>query len=553
MKSSSPVRFVAAATYIALVTGCATGPRAVEAPDIAAAHALREAQSINLSTEGRVAHYLDAASLTAPRLGSGTDVTPARDIYNAAAAGLTITLRSEDNGRLWNHPLTVAGKQTTYHLRLQPAAPAVWSPDYFTSFEDAGKIKEHLIKEKSQNIQQGVGGALIGIRKTSARETFASLKGISAPVTATLDFNGSDATLALRRPAKDARATVEGASRPLAADFSAAINYYEPPANLMLVGLMAGFRSSHYADRTGLYFLQPYDPDRIPVVFVHGLFSTPFTWVQTINGLQADPEIRKHYQFWVFAYPTGNPILYSALRLREELAKVDKLYPNHRPYVVVGHSMGGMLTHMQVITMTRAMWEKALGETARGIFSQNSSDSLIVRATTFQANPRIKRVVFICAPHRGSDMATSGAGRFGISLITLPLTLAKTMKDSLTDADLMHLTGSSKRLPNSVWGLKPSNPALPVVNRAPITVPYHSIIGDRGKGDSPNSTDGVVAYWSSHLDGAKSELIVPGPHGSTGLPQTIAELKRILRLHLRASAEKTSSLTTVADAASNDF
>jgi hypothetical protein len=42
----------------------------------------------------------------------------------------------------------------------------------------------------------------------------------------------------------------------------------------------------------------------------------------------------------------------------------------------------------------------------------------------------------------------------------------------------------------------------------------------------------VVAYWSSHLAGAQSELIVPGPHGLFALPQTIAELKRILRLHL---------------------
>ena len=130
-------------------------------------------------------------------------------------------------------------------------------------------------------------------------------------------------------------------------------------------------------------------------------------------------------------------------------------------------------------------------------------------------------------------MASGGPGRFAISLITLPVTLAETMKDSLTSADLVRLTGSSKRLPNSVWGLKPSNPALPVINSAPISVPYHSIIGDRGKGDSPNSTDGVVAYWSSHLDGAKSELIVPGPHGSCALPQTIAELDRILELHLK--------------------
>ena len=84
------------------------------------------------------------------------------------------------------------------------------------------------------------------------------------------------------------------------------------------------------------------------------------------------------------------------------------------------------------------------------------------------------------------------------------------------------------------------------MNAARITVPYHSIIGDRGKGDSPNSTDGVVPYWSSHLDGAQSEVIVPGPHGACELPQTIAELDRILRLYLRSSG---TSTTTVARSA----
>jgi hypothetical protein len=191
------------------------------------------------------------------------------------------------------------------------------------------------------------------------------------------------------------------------------------------------------------------------------------------------------------------------------------------------------------------MWEKALGETARSIFKENRSDSLIVRATTFHANPRIKRVVFICTPHRGSNMASGGLGKFAISLINLPGQLTSIMKDALSSGELLQLTGSSKRLPNSVWGLKPSNPALPVINDAPISVPYHSIIGDRGKGNTPNSTDGVVAYWSSHLDGAQSELIVPGPHGSCELPQTIAELNRILRLHLRASGSSRPA-TTVA-------
>ena len=478
--------------------------------------------------------------MTAPLLGDGAQETPARDTYNAAAGELTLLLRSVDGGRLWDRSQTLANRNESYRLHFQPAGPGVWAPNYFTSLEDPNKIKRTLVKKDVT--QDGVGGALVGVRLTS-QEEFSPKKGLAAAVTATLDFRGSDVSLALRRPSSDPFARVQGKVRPLEADFSAPISYFRPPHNLLLFSLMGTLRGNNMMERTGLYFLEPYDPNRIPVVFVHGLMSTPFDWVKTINGLQQDPEVRKRYQPWVFSYATGNPILYSALRLREELAKVDKLYPNHLPYVVVGHSMGGMLTHAQVTTVTEAMWEKdpKIGPFAKSVFASNSSNSLVVRALTYHANPRIKRVVFICTPHRGSNMASGGLGRFAVSLITLPTQLLTTVKDSLTSGELVQLTGSSKRLPNSVWGLKPSNPSFPVVNEPPISVPYHSIIGDRGKGDCPNCTDGVVAYWSSHLDGAKSEVIVPGPHGSCQLPQTIAELDRILRLNLGISSRPSTS------------
>jgi pimeloyl-ACP methyl ester carboxylesterase len=507
-----------------------------------------------LPAETRAADYLRAAALTASDIRNGTEDGVARETYNSASAELTILLRSADEGRLWNHPLTLRTDSTTYHLRLQPAAPGIWSPDYFTAFLDPKKVKRTLVKKEIT--QAGVGGPLVGVRSVFPRENFAPTKGISAPVTATLDFHGTDVTLALRRPAKQPTATVEGVTRPLAADYSAPISYYRPPGNVLLVGLMGALRGGKYTDKTGLYFLQPYDPDRIPVVFVHGLMSSAFDWVVTINGLLADPEIRKNYQFWVFNYPTGNPILYSALRLRDELAKADKLYPNHRPYVLVGHSMGGMLSHAQVITVTREMWERDpdMGRMTRSVFARNSSNSVVVRSLTFQANPRIKRVVFVCTPHRGSQMASGGIGRLGISLISLPLYVATTMTDALTGTELTQLTGAANRLPNSVWGLRPTNPAFKVVNSPPIEVPYHSIIGDRGRGDSPNSSDGVVPYWSSHLDGAQSEVIVPGPHGSCQLPQTIEELDRILRLHLGKSAPKrhhqTASMASALNSAS---
>jgi pimeloyl-ACP methyl ester carboxylesterase len=544
-KASIRLRLIAAATCLAFFAGCATTPKTAGRLQYApAASILREARSSQVPVEQRAADYLQAAAMTAPLLGTGAQEAPACDTYNAACGELTVLLRNSEGGRLWNHPLTLTGNNTTYHLRLEPAGNAVWAPNYFTTFELEQQVKEKLIKK--ENIQQGVGGALVGVRIVNPPEKFAPTKGITAPVTATLDFHGNDASLALRRPAKQPTAAVEGKIRPLAADFSAPISYYQPPANLMFVGLMGALRAAHYEKKTGLYFLQPYDPDRIPVVFVHGLISTPFTWVETINGLQADPEIRKHYQFWVFAYPTGNPVLYSALRLREELAKVDKLYPNHKDYVLVGHSMGGLLSQAQVTSVTRTDWGKTLGAPGMQLFATLKPADLVAKATTFKANSRVKRVVFVCTPHRGSKMASGGIGDLAIKLISLPVDLQTTMKSEIPEATLRKINNG--RLPNSVSNLKPNAPYLAVLNKQSIHAPYHSIIGNRGKpGPLADSSDGVVPYWSSHLEGAQSECIVPGPHGSCELPQTIAELDRILRLHLKADSGRSRGTLAAAD------
>ena len=73
------------------------------------------------------------------------------------------------------------------------------------------------------------------------------------------------------------------------------------------------------------------------------------------------------------------------------------------------------------------------------------------------------------------------------------------------------------------------------MNTLPIAdhIPYHSVIGDRGCGGTPNSSDGVVPYWSLHLAGAESERIVPSDHGSHQNKEGMEEADRILRLNLR--------------------
>jgi hypothetical protein len=59
-------------------------------------------------------------------------------------------------------------------------------------------------------------------------------------------------------------------------------------------------------------------------------------------------------------------------------------------------------------------------------------------------------------------------------------------------------------------------------------------MGDRGKGGNkdhtePVSSDGIVPYWSSHLEGAQSELIVASSHSAHQNPQAIEEVRRILK------------------------
>jgi pimeloyl-ACP methyl ester carboxylesterase len=488
---------------------------------------LRQAGKLTLTDEQRAVLYLNSARDASGLLDVPASAAPARVIYNTAAANLAVLLRQ--NPGLWNKPLTLTNKQTTYRLRFAPQNQAgQFDPGWFTSFTQADRVKLKTIKRRNQ--LDGVGGTLVGVRATHPREPFAPLVGVAAPVTAVLDFKGQDVTLALIDPTERVRSHIASKPRDLAADFSAPLAYY-PQKSEMVEGLMGALKVQEHMGTTGLYMLQPYDPDRIPLIFVHGLISTPRMWRNVINELETDPKLRRRFQCWVFAYPTGNPPLYSAMRLRDELAMAYQLHPNAKNAVLVGHSMGGILARAQVVNVDRKAWDVIGKDKAAGFFKNIKPGSLVERATLFQANPSVDRAIFICTPHRGSDMAVGTLGRLAIRAISLPAELVSTTLGSVGNSIAM-VTGDPHRMPTSVDGLSPRNPTHKVLDSRPITVPHHSIIGDSGKGDTPNSSDGVVAYWSSHLESAASEKIVPGPHGACELPETIAELRRLLHLHL---------------------
>ncbi|MCU0748782.1 MAG: alpha/beta hydrolase [Akkermansiaceae bacterium] len=519
---------------VLLASGCVSPSSSTDAPHPKpAAKILKDASKPGFSSEERAALYLKAAQEAAGAPGHLASSDADRRVYNQAAADLTTLLRETNQGGLWNRPLTLRTGDATYRLRYAKAADGIWDPAFFTAFKPASEVKQKSIKRK--NFEQGVGGALVGIRKKSPLEPFSPMVGITAPVTAVLDFKGQDVTLTLVDPTEKTKARVDGVESKVAADYSAPLAYY-PQKSETWEGLMGAIRVSQYMKTTGLYMLQPYDPDRIPLIFVHGLISTPRMWRNVINELETDPELRRRYQCWVFAYPTGNPPAYSALRFREELAKVHQLYPKAKDYVLVGHSMGGLISRMQATSLDRESWNAIGEDKASQFFSRVKKGSLVHRAVVFDANPKIDRVIFICTPHRGSEMAISSIGELGMRLISLPADLAGSVISTVGTS--MSLVTGSDRVPNSVSGLSPRNPTLKVLDAHPIEAPHHSIIGDRGRGDTPKSSDGVVEYWSSKQKRAKSEKIVPGPHGACELPETLDELRRLLHLHLKETGNR---------------
>lgn len=278
---------------------------------------------------------------------------------------------------------------------------------------------------------------------------------------------------------------------------------------------------------------------------MHGLLSSPVTWINMQNDLMGDAELRQHYQIWHFMYPPGLPIAVSAQLCRDKLEELYRFFDPHGQYpalqvaVVIAHSMGGLLSKTVVSDSSDRLWLR---------FYRKAPDDLTLAAEVkqqldnmlrFRRQRFIRRIIFVAVPHRGSGLAESLAGKIGRMLIAVPQTVLASMRLVLEQSAADMAPDVQEYLiqedPTSIRALSPQNPLIQALAEIAIDrdVPFHSIIGDRGLGDGEQGSDGVVLYKSSHLDGAESELIVPADHGAHIHPWAVREVRRILKLHLQ--------------------
>lgn len=335
-------------------------------------------------------------------------------------------------------------------------------------------------------------------------------------------------TLTFKRPAETKSVVLGGRRWSLAADYSAPMALAMIRERPQAFGLLRLLRPEKYDNTTRLYLLQHFDAKRTPVVLVHGLQDSPAAWTKTVNALEADPAIRAHFQFWVFSYPSGYPFQYSAMKFERCLDLADAKFPHHRKYVLIGHSMGGLIVRLQVTNTGLALWNAVFRKPPSKITVSEKNRELIYGSLIFKARHDVRNVIFISTPHRGSTFAVNWIGRIGSALVKLPLNFIK-LGASLQSALIPGSGEQLARVPNSIDTLSPNNPGLKALAKLPVAVPFDSIMGDRGRiGDVRKSSDGIVPYWSSHLAGARSETFVPSGHDAQLNPQAIRKVKQIL-------------------------
>lgn len=303
---------------------------------------------------------------------------------------------------------------------------------------------------------------------------------------------------------------------------------------------IAGFRFTEPGQilGDGLIMMHPYRPGRIPVVLVHGTASSPARWAEMYNELTHDPLIGGRYQFWIFQYSTGQPILYSAMLLRRALKNiVTEIDPNGkdpamRRMVLIGHSQGGLLTKLMAVKSGDRFWQNMSNVPFEQVEIPPQTRELLREATFFEPVPTIKRVIFIATPFRGSYQATGWVLNLVKRLINLPGTLVSQFEDLLKSRAFAELRMS--QLPTSVENMSPGHPFLRALNELPIdpSIKAHSIIAVLGEGPLTSRTDGVVSYDSARIEGVESEKIVHSGHSTQSNPETIEEVRRILREHL---------------------
>jgi len=273
------------------------------------------------------------------------------EIYNSALAGFSAKW-IEDPRRFEAGACRYACGNEEFDIALAPDSP--YAASYFDHIIPSSGLQKKGIVNKTR---EGVGAALVAEREQrpdrGEEMRFFPGRGLHVPVTVTIDSISISAVdggikrvnFSLRNPLVEDKVLFGDRPMPLAADFSAPLAVVLRGGNEVISGIHGFFKADERLAHSGFLLLEPYDPNRIPVILIHGLFSVPIIWRDIIPEMTSDLEISRRYQFILFTYPSSFPVIESSELLRDQLAALRAVYdpdgsdPLSRDLVIVGHSM----------------------------------------------------------------------------------------------------------------------------------------------------------------------------------------------------------------------
>ncbi len=478
------------------------------------------------------------------------------DVYNAALEAALRLVQS--NGKLLPGE-SVMIDTGSEQIRVDVVARGDWRAEEFERLEFASDYE--ITGLKNQHHSYGLGVPMLAIRRPGnpddpVEQYYPAT--LSFPVTAFLriipaqpDPNGQSArrcVLELFDPIDSTNTVVANRLVPLEADISTALGYKLEKGRENHESLIAtiGLLDPGKADGIeGIYMVEPYDPNKIPVLMVHGLWSSPMTWMEMFNDLLAYPDIRRNYQFWFYLYPTGEPFWYSANQLRGDLVQLratldpEQRNPIFEQMVVVGHSMGGLVSMMQTLESQNDFWNILSDKPFGDLQADQEVRDRVAQTVFFHPSPMIRCVISLGTPYRGSNFANDYTRFLARKLIRLPTRMLWVTKQLTLENPGLFRNTDMLTISTSIDSLAPDSPVLPVMlqaHRAPWTK-YHNIVGVIEQ-DWPMSMfagigDGVVPFESAHREDFSSEIVVRADHVSVHAhPRAILEVRRILREHL---------------------
>ncbi len=483
------------------------------------------------------------------------------EIYNESLED-TLRLLNASNQLRPGESYSVTTPERTVTVRT--ATRGGWDPEEFDHFDFVSQYEVEQLNNR--HMTYGLGVPLIAVRQPAhpddPREKYYP-DGLSYSVTAMMRCKpvrfgmrpggATESVLEFYDPLEANQIQLASHWVPLQTDLTTPLAYFlNSPEfrsrNKVTEGLV---KPNKAISKRGLFMLEPYDPKRIPVVMVHGLWSSPLTWMDMFNDLRSYPEIRDRYQFWFYLYPSGQPFWLSANQLRSDLAEMRDTIDHQRRFapldqmVLVGHSMGGLVSRMQTIESGDDFWNIISDEPPEKLQGPEDARDRLVSTLYFRPNQSVRRVVTIGTPHRGSDFANDVTRWIARRLIRLPqLALATAQSLSRENPNFFRDT-KLLTAANAIDSLAPDSPIFPVMLKAARSpdVKYHNIIGvveKRGLlGRVYRQSDGIVELASARMDDVESELIVNAEHTMIHTTdRAILEVRRILLEHLEEVAPK---------------